>query len=395
MHISRRAHRVAPFYAMEFAKKAAAVEAAGHRVIRLNIGEPDFGPPPQFLAAARDAADGRPMAYTEALGTVELREAIAGFYATHFRAEVDPRRVAVTTGASAALLLTCAALIDDGDGVLIGDPSYPCNRQFAESFGARVSLIPTTPDNHYQLTPDLVTRSWEETTRGVIVASPSNPTGTSIPHDDLRRMCREVGDRGGWSIVDEIYLGLADPDADGHPPRSALADPTATASTVVINSFSKYFGMTGWRLGWAILPDVLVDVVERLAQNYYVSPPTPAQHAALSCFTPQSLGVAEDRRREFVGRRRLVLDGLERIGLPVPVPPDGAFYVYIDVSPTGLGSAEFCDRALREAHVALTPGKDFGVATADDRIRLSYAASTADLTDALERLERFVGGLAG
>ncbi|MDF3282410.1 MULTISPECIES: aminotransferase class I/II-fold pyridoxal phosphate-dependent enzyme [unclassified Gordonia (in: high G+C Gram-positive bacteria)] len=395
MHISRRAHRVAPFYAMEFAKKAAAVEAAGHRVIRLNIGEPDFGPPPQFLAAARDAADGRPMAYTEALGTVELREAIAGFYATHFRAEVDPRRVAVTTGASAALLLTCAALIDDGDGVLIGDPSYPCNRQFAESFGARVSLIPTTPETYYQLTPDLVTRSWHEETRGVIVASPSNPTGTSIPHDDLRRLCREVGDRGGWSIVDEIYLGLADPDADGHPPRSVLTDPTATASTVVINSFSKYFGMTGWRLGWAILPDGLVDVVERLAQNYYVSPPAPAQHAALSCFTPESLGVAEDRRREFVNRRRLVLDGLERIGLPVPVPPDGAFYVYIDVSPTGLGSAEFCDRALLEAHVALTPGKDFGVATADDHIRLSYAASTADLTDALERLERFVGDLAG
>ena len=394
MHISRRAHRVAPFYAMEFAKKAAAVEAAGHRVIRLNIGEPDFGPPPQFLAAARDAADGRPMAYTEALGTVELREAIAGFYATHFRAEVDPRRVAVTTGASAALLLTCAALIDDGDGVLIGDPSYPCNRQFAESFGARVSLIPTPPETYYQLTPDLVTRSWHEETRGVIVASPSNPTGTSIPHDDLRRLCREVGDRGGWSIVDEIYLGLSDPGPDGRPPRSVLADPSVGPDVVVVNSFSKYFGMTGWRLGWCILPPDMVDVVERLAQNFYVCPPTPAQLAALSCFTPESLAVCEDRRREFVARRQLVLDALTAMGLRVPVFPDGAFYVYIDVSDTGLGSWEFCERALTEAHVALTPGKDFGVETADDHVRLSYAASTADLTEGLRRLASFVESLA-
>lgn len=395
MHISRRAQHVAPFYAMEFAKKAGAVEAAGHRVIRLNIGEPDFGPTPQFLAAAREAADGRPMTYTDALGTAQLREAIAGFYATHFGADVDPSRVAVTTGASAALLLACAALVDPGDGVLIGDPSYPCNRRFAESFGADVTLVPTTPDTRFQLTPDLVDAAWRPSTRGVIVASPSNPTGTSVPHDDLVELCARVAARDGWSIVDEIYLGLADPGPDGHPPHSVLSEPGAhTANTVVINSFSKYFGMTGWRLGWAILPDSLVDVTERLAQNFYVSPPTPAQYAALACFTPESLAVSEDRRREFVNRRRLVLDGLERIGLRVPVQPDGAFYVYIDVSDTGLTSAQFCDRALADAHVALTPGKDFGIATADDHVRLSYAASTADLEEALSRLDAFIGRLS-
>lgn len=396
MQISRRAQQVAPFYAMEFAKKAAALEAAGHPVIRLNIGEPDFGAPPAVLTAAQQAIADRPLTYTGALGMRALREAIATFYTDHFRARVEPEQVAVTAGASAALLLSCAALINPGDGVLIGDPSYPCNRQFAESFGAAVSLVPTTAADRFQLTPQLINDAWTESTRGIIVASPSNPTGTSASHEDLIEMCGIAAARGGWSIVDEIYLGLADPGADGHPPRSVLSAVGAhTASTIVINSFSKYFGMTGWRLGWAILPTELVDVAERLAQNYYVCPPTTSQLAALACFTPESLAVSEDRRREFANRRRLVLDGLAQIGLPVPVEPDGAFYVYLDVSATGLSSEQFCDRALTEAHVALTPGKDFGVATAADHVRLSYAASTADLTEALHRLEKFVTTVSG
>ncbi|WLP89835.1 aminotransferase class I/II-fold pyridoxal phosphate-dependent enzyme [Gordonia sp. NB41Y] len=397
MQISRRAQRVAPFYAMEFAKKAGELEAQGHHVIRLNIGEPDFGAPPAFLEAARELTDGRPLTYTDALGTPELRAAIAEFYAAHFGARVTPAQVAVTSGASAALLLACAALVDPGDGVLIGDPSYPCNRQFAESFGAEVTLVPTTPATRFQLSPALVEEAWTDSIRGAIIASPSNPTGTSASLADLVEMCRAIAGRGGWTIVDEIYLGLADPGADGHPPRSVLStdDRGVHANTVVINSFSKYFGLTGWRLGWAILPEDVVEVAERLAQNFYVCPPTPAQLAALACFTPESLAVSEDRRREFANRRRLVLDGLERIGLRVPVEPDGAFYVYVDISSTGLDSGQFCDRALTEAHVVLTPGKDFGVDTAADHVRLSYAASTADLEDAIDRLGTFVKELAG
>ena len=395
MKISQRAQEVAPFYAMDFASRAAAVEAQGSPVIRLSIGEPDFGAPPAFLAAAREVSDGRPLTYTGALGLPELREAIADFYRHHFRANgVTAEQVAVTSGASAALLLACAALIDPDDGVLIGDPSYPCNRQFAQAFGARVSLVPTGVSDRFQLTPDAVDAAWSESTRGVIVASPSNPTGTSLPYDELVELCHRVAARGGWSIVDEIYLGLSDPGPDGRPPRSVLADPSVGPDVVVVNSFSKYFGMTGWRLGWCILPPDMVDVVERLAQNFYVCPPTPAQYAALSCFSPESLAVCEDRRREFVSRRQLVLDALTAMGLRVPVIPDGAFYVYIDVSDTGLGSWEFCERALTEAHVALTPGKDFGAATADDHVRLSYAASTADLTEGLRRLASFVEGLA-
>ncbi|AZG48522.1 pyridoxal phosphate-dependent aminotransferase [Gordonia insulae] len=391
MRISQRADAVAPFYAMEFGKRAAELEAAGHDVVKLSIGEPDFGAPPAFLAAIRDLTDGRSLAYTEALGLPELRTVIADFSGTRFGAEVDPRRVVVTSGASAALLLSCAALVDPGDEVLVADPSYPCNRQFAESFGARVRLIPTSPATRFQLTTELVGQAWGDATRGVMVASPSNPTGTSVPYDELADLCADVRDRGGWRIVDEIYLGLADPDIEGRRARSIL---TADPDAIVINSFSKYFGMTGWRLGWCIVPDDLVPVMERLAQNFYICPPTPAQHAALQCFTNESLALTEARCAEFRIRRDLVVDGLSRIGLDVPVAPDGAFYVYIDVASTGLTSFEFCDRALREAHVSLTPGKDFGHHTADDHIRLSYAASTDDLTEGLRRLGEFVAGLA-
>ncbi|MEE4021734.1 pyridoxal phosphate-dependent aminotransferase [Gordonia sp. PKS22-38] len=386
MRFSQRAEAVTPFYAMEFGKRAAALEAAGHHVVKLSIGEPDFGAPPAFLAAVRDLTDGRPLTYTAALGLPELRSAIADFYSRHFDCEVDAGRVVVTSGASAALLLSCAALIDPGDEVLVADPSYPCNRRFAESYGARVRLIPTTAASRFQLTTDLVADAWAPDTRGVMVATPSNPTGTSVPHAELQRLCADVRERGGWRIVDEIYLGLAD-DVDGHGPRSILsADPGA----IVINSFSKYFGMTGWRLGWCIVPDEMVAVMERLAQNFYICPPTPAQHAALECFTEESLALTEARREQFRIRRDLVVDGLARIGLSVPVQPDGAFYVYIDVASTGLTSAEFCDRALAEAHVSLTPGKDFGHHTADDHIRLSYAASTDELTEGIRRLGEFV-----
>ncbi|MFI9173975.1 pyridoxal phosphate-dependent aminotransferase [Streptomyces lincolnensis] len=390
VRISRRAQAVAPFYAMEFGKHAAALEAEGHHVVRLNLGEPDFGAPPAVREAMREVMDGRPMAYTAALGLPALREAIARFYADQHDVEVDPARVVVTAGASAALVLATAALVDPGDQVLIADPSYPCNRQIVESFGARVGLVPTTAATRFQLDTASVRAHWTDETRGLMIATPSNPTGTSVPADELAALCELAGERGAWRIVDEIYLNLGDHDGGGRPPRSALSyDPDA----VVINSFSKYFGMTGWRLGWCVVPEVLVPAMERLAQNYFLCASTPAQHAALSCFTAESLAVCEARRVEFGERRALVLDGLERVGLPVPVPPDGAFYVYFDVSGTGLTSWEFCERALREAHVALTPGRDFGVGTAESHVRLSYAASAGDLREGIARLGKFLGSL--
>ncbi|MCF8571159.1 aminotransferase class I/II-fold pyridoxal phosphate-dependent enzyme [Gordonia sp. HY002] len=385
MRFSRRAEAVSPFFAMEFGRRAAELEAAGHHVVKLNIGEPDFGAPPAFLRAVREVSDGRPLAYTGALGLTELRESIARFSGEQFGAPVDASRVVVTTGASAALLLACAALIDPGDDVLVSDPSYPCNRRFAESFGARVRLLETDPASHFQLDAAAVADAWSESTRGVMVASPANPTGTSLAYAELLDLCDVARRRGGWRIVDEIYLGLA----DGERRSVAADDPGA----IVVNSFSKYFGMTGWRLGWAIVPDEMVPVAERLAQNYYICPPTPAQLAAVTCFEPATIAVAEERRGILRDRRELVLDGLARTGLAVPVPPDGAFYVYVDVSGTGLSASDFCDRALAEAHVALTPGKDFGVVGAEQYVRLSYAASTEELSLGIDRLGAFVASL--
>jgi aspartate/methionine/tyrosine aminotransferase len=356
-------------------------------VARLNIGEPDFGALPAVREAMRGLLDGRPLPYTSALGLPELREAISGFYRDRHGVEVDPARIAVTSGASGALLLACAAILDRGDEVVLADPSYPANRQLIQAFGGVIRPVATTPETRYQLDLPSVRNSWTGATAAVLAASPSNPTGTSIPPEELAAICDYARDRGAWRVVDEIYLDLADPAADGIPRRSVLA---ADPGAIVVNSFSKYFGMTGWRLGWAVLPPELVEPVERLAMSYYICASTPAQYAALSCFTPQSLAVCEERRLELSARRRIVLDGLAKIGLPVPVPPDGAFYVYFDVSGTGMSSWEFCQRALAQARVALTPGRDFGAGTADTHVRLSYAASREALRQGLDRLGAFL-----
>ncbi|WP_433170459.1 aminotransferase class I/II-fold pyridoxal phosphate-dependent enzyme [Actinoallomurus sp. CA-150999] len=383
MKLSHRARTVEPFHAMAFGQQAADLEAQGHRVVKLSIGEPDFGAPPAVRDAMREVMDGRPLPYSPALGLSALREAIAGFYRDRHGVTVSPARIVITTGASAALLLIAAATTEPGDEVILADPSYPCNRQLVETFGGRVVTVPTTAATRFQLDAAAVEQAWSERTNAVMVATPSNPTGTSIPFEELAAISDLARERGAWRIVDEIYLNLSDPAPDGTPPRTVLsADPDA----VVINSFSKYFGMTGWRLGWAVLPEALVPHIERLAMNYFLCASAPAQLAALAAFTPASLALCEDRRVELAARRALVLDGLARIGLPVPAVPDGAFYVYFDISGTGLGAWEFCERALDEAHVALTPGKDFGAHTADTHVRLSYAASRGELREGLDRL---------
>ena len=382
MKISQRAQSVDPFFAMEFGKRAAALEAQGHQVIKLSLGEPDFGPPPAVLEAARTAVDS-PLPYTAALGAWGLREAIAAFYLQEHGVTVSPHRIIVTAGASAALLLVTAALVDQGDEVIVGDPSYPCNRQFLSSFGAQVKLVATDAETRFQLALDSVRANWTPQTRGLMIATPSNPTGTSVPPQELRAICDWAREHGAWRIVDEIYLNLGDRDAAGRPPQTVLS---FDDGAIVINSFSKYFGMTGWRLGWTVVPEALVPTMERLAQNYYICASNLSQQAALACFTPASLAVCEERRVEFARRRELVLEGLAGIGLPVPVPPDGAFYVYFDVSGTGLTAWQFCERALDEMHVALTPGKDFGHTGAERYVRLSYAASAQQLAEAIRRL---------
>ena len=390
MRLSARAQKVEPFHAMAVGDRAAHLERGGARVIRLCLGEPDFGAPPAVRDAMASMMDGRGLSYTAALGTPELRQAIADFYLDRHEVEVDPSRVVITSGASSALLLAVAALVDVGDDVVIADPSYPCDRQLIDSFGGHVVAVPTTSATAFQLTRQLVEQAWTRATSAVMLASPANPTGTSIPVHEMAGICAWARDHDAARIVDEIYLDLADHE-EGRPRRSVLSlDPEA----IVINSFSKYFAMTGWRLGWMVVPEALIPTIERLAMNYFLCASTPAQLAAVSCFTPGSLAVCEERRLELLTRREIVLTGLNDIGLSVPVPPDGAFYVYFDVGERGWDSWDFCHRVLEETHVALTPGRDFSVIDGERYVRLSYTASDGDLREGLDRLSKFVAAYA-
>ena len=390
--MSHRAQIANPFRTMVFGAMADEMIAAGIDVVKLSLGEPDFGAPPAVRDAMREQYDGRPLPYTAAMGLPELRQAISDFYKERHHVDVDPKRIAITAGGSTALLLAAALTVNEGDEVLIADPSYPCNRELVRAFGGKVVDVPTNAATRFHLNAELVDRAWSERTKAVMVTSPSNPTGTTIDFNVLDEVCKLAASRGAWRIVDETYLDLADREPDGSDVKSVLAcDPDA----IVCSSFSKFFGMTGWRLGWAILPDepTVLEAVDDLATNYYLCAHTPTQHAALACFTPESLAECEARRQELLARRRIVIDGLKRIGLPVEVEPNGAFYAYFDISRTGLDAWTFCERALDEAHVALTPGRDFGAATADTHVRLSYAASREALTEGLERLGTFVESL--
>lgn len=386
MRFAARTDRIAPFYVMECAKAAAELArspACRHQpMIYLNIGEPDFTAPPLVREAAeRCLRDGRTQ-YTDALGLMPLRERISHWYAQRFGLTVPAQRIVLTAGASGALQLACLALVEPGDEILMPDPSYPCNRHFVSAAEGRAVMLPSGPQQRYQLSAEAVEAAWNERTRGVLLASPSNPTGTSIAPDEMRRIVAAVRRRGGVTIVDEIYLGLSYDEAFG---VSALAHGD---DVVTINSFSKYFSMTGWRLGWMVVPEPMVAVVEKLAQNLYICPSTVAQHAALACFEPDSLAEYERRRAEFRARRDFLVPALNRLGLTVPVMPDGAFYAWADCSAHAPDSWDFSFELMRRAHLAITPGRDFGHADTARYLRLSYATARAQLEEAVARLQR-------
>ena len=393
MRIAERARRIEPFYVMEVAKAASAlareVAHTDRPVIFLNIGEPDFTAPPLVQQAADRCIRQGQTQYTQALGTDALRQAISGWYAQRFGVQVPARRIVVTAGASAALHLACLALIEQGDEVLMPDPSYPCNRHFVSAAEGTAVLVPTTAEERFQLSAAKVQAAWGPKTRGVLLASPSNPTGTSIDPAELRRIHEVVRARGGITLIDEIYLGLSHDEAYG---QSALA---ISDDIISINSFSKYFNMTGWRLGWLVVPEALVDVVERLAQNLFICASTVSQQAALACFEPESLALYEQRRAEFKARRDFFIPALNALGLTVPVMPDGAFYAWADcrAACARLGlkdSWDFAHAALHQAHVAITPGRDFGTAETAHFVRFSTANSMAELQAAIERLKAWL-----
>jgi aspartate/methionine/tyrosine aminotransferase len=385
--LAARLDRIEPFYVMELAKAAARVAAGplcdpaqgGRRMIRLNIGEPDFGAAPAVREAVARVGQG-PTPYTDALGLPELREAISRWYAQRFGLAIAPERIAVTAGASAALQLACLALFERGDEVLMPDPCYPCNRHFVTAADATPRLLPTGAAARFQLDAAQVREAWTPATRGVLLASPSNPTGTSIAPEVLADMAGFVRERGGVTVVDEIYLPLSYEEHFGHS-ALALGD-----DIVSVNSFSKYFGMTGWRLGWLVLPPALVPAIERLAQNLYICPSTLAQKAALACFEPKSIAEFERRRAVLKDRRDFIVPALNDLGLTVPVPPDGAFYAWMDISRFHADSWAFAHELLESAQVALTPGRDFGLADPQRWMRLSFASSIEDLQEAIARL---------
>jgi aspartate/methionine/tyrosine aminotransferase len=384
---ARRVAEIQPFVVMDVLARAQALEAAGRRVIHMEIGEPDFTAPEAVVEAAiRALREGR-SAYTATLGLAPLREAIAGHYAREYGAALDPGRIAVTAGASGALLLALALYVDPGDEVLVPDPGYPGYRHMVRAFEGRARALEVTPATNWQPTLEMVQAAWGSRTRGLLLGTPANPTGSVIAPEELARIAGFIAERGGVLLVDEIYQGLV----YGQAPATAHGLP---GEVVVINSFSKYFCMTGWRLGWVVLPaskeNARVREFEKLAQHLYICAPAIAQHAAMAAFEPETIAVLEARRAEFARRRDFLLPALARAGLAVPARPTGAFYAYAGC-PAGDGR-RYALELLEQEGVAATPGVDFGANGTAGCVRFAYTRAMSDLEEAAARLLRFRAG---
>lgn len=376
---ARRSADIEPFRVMAILARAREMEARGRDIIHMEVGEPDFPTPPPIVEAGIQALRHGHTHYTPALGLPKLREAIAGYYGERHGVALEANRVAVTCGASGALLLVMAALFDPGDEVLLADPGYPCNRHFARVVGARGVGVPVGAKTGFQLTAELVAQHWGANTRGVLVANPGNPTGTLIEAAELAAIHRVVREKSGWLIVDEIY----------HELIYGRDEPTAAAlgeDVIVLNSFSKYFLMTGWRLGWLLAPPDLMPAIDKLAQNLFLAPPTVAQHAALAAFSATTRTILEAHKSELHQRRDALLPELERLGFAVPVRPDGAFYVYADIGRFGMDAEAFAEKLLLEAGVAITPGTDFGSFQADRHVRFAYTTRSQRILEAMQRI---------
>ena len=382
--LAARVAEIEPFHVMEVQTAARALEAAGRTIIHMEIGEPDFPTPQPVIDAAHSAIASGDIYYTSALGLPSLREAIARHYADHYGVAISPERVIVTAGSSAALLLVMALIVNRDERILLADPGYPCNRTFIRLLEGDPVRIPVGADTRYQLTCELIERNWNAMTRGVLIASPSNPTGTTVPRDEMQRIAASVARLGGRLIVDEIYLGLT----YGERARSVLE---FVEDAFVISSFSKHFNMTGWRLGWLVAPTRHVRDIEKLAQNLYISPATPSQRAALACFDDATTEIVESRRKDFEARRDFLVPALRDMGFGIPVMPTGGFFVYADCSRFSDDSERFCRDVLEGAGVACTPGIDFGVHRARSHVRFAYTIDMRKLEEGVARLRDFLG----
>jgi aspartate/methionine/tyrosine aminotransferase len=382
-HIARRMADIQPFHVMDILARARALEAEGRDIVHMEIGEPDFPTPQPIIEAGHRAlAEGRTH-YTPAVGLPELREAISRFYQERYGVHVAASRIVITPGASGALQLVLATLVNPGEQVLMADPGYPCNRHFVRLVEGEPSFISTNADTHYQLTAESLRARWTGRSTAALIASPANPTGTLVPARELRAMAEFVAEQGGNLIVDEIYHGLVY-DAEA-PTALSVSD-----DVFVINSFSKYFGMTGWRLGWIVAPEAYVRDLDKLAQNLFLAASTPSQYAALAAFEPETIAILEERRNAFKARRDFLLPELRRLGFDIPVTPEGAFYLYANSERFGRDSFTLCQRLLDEAGVAITPGLDFGRHRASAHVRFAYTTDVERLREAVGRIEQFL-----
>ena len=378
---ARRLSEIDPFRVVEVLARATELSRAGHDVVHLAAGEPDFSTAQPIVEAGIAALAAGRTQYSEAAGIPQLREAISRYYLTDYGLDVPSERIMVTPGASGALLLLAALLLDPGDGMLMSDPGYPCNRNFMRLVEGHGELVPVGPESRFQLTAELVDKHWSGTTRGVLVASPANPTGTALEAQELAALSAAVKARHGYLLVDEIYHGLG---YDAATPSVLSVDPDA----FVINSFSKYFGMTGWRLGWLVAPETAIPELEKLAQNLFISMSTMGQYAALAAFEPATRDILDERREVFRQRRDFLYPALLDLGFEVPCKPDGAFYIYANASRHTDDSRAFCLSLLEEHLVAVTPGLDFGRHRPNEHLRFSYTTGMERLELAVERLAK-------
>lgn len=381
--LSKRAEQLHPFHVMDILARAKTLSQQGRTIHHLEVGEPDFATAQCIIDAGIDALKQCRTHYTPALGLPELRHAIAEYYDRRFSVNIDPQRIIITPGASGALQLTLSCLLDAGDNVLLADPGYPCNRNIAQILAAEAIAIPVNAETQYQLSAALISEHWNDKTRAAMVASPSNPTGTLLAEKPLIELCQQVEQMSGRLIVDEIYQGLV----YDVPDYTALQHST---ECFVINSFSKYFGMTGWRVGWMVVPEFYVDVIDRIAQNIFLAPPTISQYAALTAVKAGTQVELDLRRDEFKKRRDFLLPALQQLGFKIDLKPQGAFYLYANCENFTDDSFDWVKRLLNEQGVALTPGIDFGDFQANKHCRFAYTQSVEQLALAVDKIAAFI-----
>ena len=381
--LSKRSRSLSPFHVMDILAQAKTLSQQGKIVYHMEVGEPDFATAQCIVDAGIDALKNLKTHYTPATGLLELRKAIAEYYDRRFSVKIDPRRVVITPGASGAIQLAISCLLDAGDNILLADPGYPCNKNTAQVLAVQSKNIPVNKESCYQLDAAIVKKYWDENTRAVMVATPSNPTGTLLPKKQLKELHQQVEQNKGVLIVDEIYQGLV---YDGED-YTALE---ISDRCIVINSFSKYFGMTGWRVGWMVVPEDCVDAIDRIAQNIFLAPSTVSQYAALTALKESTRPVLDERRDEFKKRRDFLLPALKQLGFKVNANPQGAFYIYANCESFTDDSFIWVKQLLHKQGVALTPGIDFGSHLANKHCRFAYAQPLEILEQVVDKIDTFI-----